>query len=81
VCWCSMILERVSRRMCNKAGLDSLARRKVGEAIELKREISFWEDVVERAFRCGDTLARVRRKVGYNNVRLPLLVAMRLYID
>jgi hypothetical protein len=49
--------------------------------MELKREISFWEDVVERAFRCGDTLARVRRKVGYNNVRLLLLVAMRLYID
>ena len=64
--------------MCRSAGLDSFARRKVGEAIELKREMSFWEDVVERPLRWGETLARVRRKVGYNSVRLPLLVAMRL---
>jgi hypothetical protein len=76
-----MTFDKVSRRICKSAGLDSFARRKEGKLIELKREMSFEDDVVERDFRCGDTFARVRRKVGYNNVRFPLLVAMRLYID
>jgi len=75
------MFDRVSRRMCKRAGLDSFARRKEGEDIELKRDKSFWEDVVERDFKWGETFARVRRNVGYNNVKLPLLVAMRLYID
>ena len=64
--------------MCNNAGLDSLANKKEGELIELNNEINFDEVVVERFFRNPETLARVRRKVGYNDVRLPLLVAMRL---
>jgi hypothetical protein len=68
----------VSRRMWRSAGFDSLASKNDGEIIELKRDISFDEVVVESCFSCGDTFAMVRRKVGYNDVKLPLLVAMRL---
>jgi len=75
------MLDSVSRRMCKRPGLDSFARRKEGEDSELKRDMSFWEDVVERDFRWGEMFAKVRRNVGYNKVRFPLLVAMRLYID
>jgi len=73
-----MMLFMVSRRMCRSAGLDSLARRKDGEDMELNKEMSFEDVVVERFLRWGDTFAIVRRKVGYNDVKLPLLVAMRL---
>ena len=41
----------VSRRMWRSAGFDSLARRKEGEDMELKREMSFDEVVVERFLR------------------------------
>ena len=44
----------------------------------LYNEMSFEDVVVERFLRYGETLANVRRNVGYNDVRLPLLVAMRL---
>jgi len=42
------MLLMASRRMWRRAGLDSFARRNDGELIELKREISFEEVVVER---------------------------------
>jgi hypothetical protein len=64
--------------MCNNAGLDSLERRKDGEIIELNNDTSFEDVVVERFLRWGDTFAIIRRNVGYNDVRFPLLVAIRL---
>ena len=73
-----MILLKDSRRMCRSTGFDSFARRKEGEDIELNKEMSFEEAVVERFLRWGETFAIVRRKVGYNDVKLPLLVAIRL---
>jgi len=47
----------------------------------LNNEINFEEVVVERFLRNPETLAKVRRKVEYNDVKFPLLVAIRLYID
>lgn len=41
----------VSRRICNNAGLDSLARRNDGELIELNNEMSLDDAVVERFLR------------------------------
>ena len=41
----------VSRRMWRRAGFDSLERRKEGDVIELNREMSFEEVVVERRFK------------------------------
>jgi hypothetical protein len=46
--------------------------------MELKSEISFDEVVVESPLRWGETFANVRKKVGYSEVRFPLLVAIRL---
>jgi len=45
------MLDIVSRRMCNSAGFDSFASKNEGEIIELNRDISFEEVVVERDFR------------------------------
>lgn len=72
------MLLSVSRRICSRTGLDSFARRKEGDIILLYKEMSFDDVVVDRFLRYGETLAKVRRKVGYSEVRLPLLVAMRL---
>jgi len=49
--------------------------------MELNKEMSFEDVVVDRFLRWGDTLAIVLKNVGYKEVRFPLLVAMRLYID
>lgn len=68
----------VSSRICNKAGLDSLASKKDEELIELNKEISFDEVVVDKFFKWGEIFAIVRKNVGYNVVKFPLLVAIRL---
>jgi len=67
--------------MCRRAGLDSFASKNDGALIELNSEMILEEVVVDKFRRQGDTFAMVRRKVGYNETRFPLLVAIRLYID
>lgn len=42
------MLLMASRRMCSRAGFDSLARRNDGELIELNNEMSLEEVVVDR---------------------------------
>jgi hypothetical protein len=76
-----MILLRVPTNMCKSAGLLSFANRNWGAVIEEIKEISFWLVTPERFFRYGAIFNNMRKNVEYKDVRFPLLVVIRLYID
>src|SRR5207237_4311850 len=70
-----------SRRECNNAWFVSFASRKAGADIEANSCTSFALAAAERGLTWGATFAIIASNAGYTAPSLPLLPAIKLYMD